>query len=301
MPTTDTTVQQREDLESQVWSAIAAFEQIVEMIPNDRVSLEALSHAYEQVGDLTRAREYLTRLANVVIEENDRDAAVMLKDRLGKFSASDSAARDTEQRLDTFLGTGTPPKEFDLGPKTKRDEDAQKADDAEQRGAHVASELSFAWTLFQAGELSQEEYASVAQDLSTVSANPAEVTVSVLHTLHDRGSRSLERIAAFAARDSGIPVIPLSLFEVPETTVNLIPREFMIRYGVMAFEMMGNDVLVTLLNPFNKSLRDKVTSLIGRRCHFYLTMPSEFDAMLERRVKRDSPKPSEKLPVAITP
>lgn len=301
MPTTENTVQQQEDLESQVWSAIAAFEQIVEMIPNDRVSLEALSHAYEQVGDLSRAREYLTRLANLVIEEKDHAAAEMLKERLARFSPSDPAARDTEHRLDSFLlTTGKESKDFDFESKGKVvDEETRKAEEAERKGAHVASELSFAWTLFQAGELSQEEYAAVAQDLSTVSANATPVTVSVLHTLHDRGSRNLEKVTAFAARDSGVPVIPLSLFEVPEAAFSLIPRDFMVRYGVMAFEVMGTDVLVVTLNPYNKSLRDKVASMIGRRCHFFLTLPSEFDTLLERRVRNDAPRPETKA--AATP
>ena len=279
---------QRADLESQVWSAIAAFEQIVETIPNDRVSLEALSHAYEQVGDLSRAREYLTRLAHVVIEENDRDAAEFLRERFLRFAATDPIARDAGARIDAFLTAGQPQiKKFDLSPETPVFE-TKKEDEAESRNAHVASELSFAWTLFQAGELTQEDYAVVAQDLSAISTNPALVTVSVLHALHDRGNRSLDRIMAFAARDSAVPVVPLSLFEIPEAAVNFLPRDFMIRYGVMPFELMGSDALVVLLNPYNKTLRLKIQALIGRRCHFFMTPPVDFDSMMERFLKKDA-------------
>lgn len=283
---------QQADLESQVWSAIAAFEQIVETIPNDRVSLEALSHAYEQVGDLSRAREYLTRLANVVIEENDRDAAEFLRERFLHFAATDPIARDAGARIDRFLNAGKPQaKQFDLSTEPPVPVPS-KDDESESRNAHVASELSFAWTLFQAGELTQEDYAVVAQDLSAISTNTALLTVSVLHTLHDRGNRGLDRIMAFASRDSGVPIVPLSLFEITEAAMSFLPREFMIRYGVMPFELMGTDVLVVSLNPYNKTLRQKVQSLIGRRCHFFMTPPAEFDTMLERFVKKEAKAPA---------
>lgn len=278
---------QKADLESQVWSAIAAFEQIVETIPNDRVSLEALSHAYEQVGDLSRAREYLIRLANVVIEENDRDAAELLRERFLHFAATDPVVRDAGARIESFLSSGqAQPKQFDISDEPSLPEEKGE-DEAEARNAHVASELSFAWTLFQAGELSQEDYAVVAQDLSAISTNPALVTVSVLHTLHDRANRSLDKIMAFAARDSGVPIVPVSLFEITESTMGCLPREFMIRYGVMPFEVMGNDVLVVLLNPYNKQLRQRVQSLIGRCCHFFMTPPTDFDSMMEKFYKKN--------------
>ncbi len=284
---------QRADLESQVWSAIAAFEQIVETIPSDRVSLEALSHAYEQVGDLSRAREYLTRLADVVIEENDRNAAEFLRERFLHFAATDPIAKAAGTRIENFLNAGElPAKQFDLNDEHP-EEEPNKEGEAESRNAHIASELSFAWTLFQASELSQEDYAVVAQDLSAISSNPSMVTVSVLHALHDRGNRNVDRIMAFAARDTSVPIIPLSLFEITETAFGLLPRDFMVRYGVMPFELMGTDVLVVLMNPYNKTLCQKVHELIGRRCHYFMTPPADFDATMERLSKKNPPVSTE--------
>ena len=293
MSTTDDS-RQREDLESQVWSAIAAFEQIVETIPDDRVSLEALSHAYEQVGDLSRARDYLSRLVNVVISEKDRVGAAILQERVVQFAASDPIAQEIQSRLDVFLAVGIAPvKSFDLS-ATLPHPTVAKSDDSEQRSAHVAAELAFAWTLFQAGELTQEDYAAVAQDVSSTSANASLMTVSVLHTLHDRGSRSLDRIVVFASRDAEVPVIPLSLFDVQDSAFQLLPREFIVRYGVMVFDVMGNDLLVVVLNPYNKGLRGKVEAITGRRCHYSLTTPAEFDSTLDRHAVKVTPQPAEK-------
>jgi len=281
---------QREDLENEVWAAISAFEQIVQTIPNDRVSLEALFHAYEQVGDLSRAREYLLRLAGVVLDEKDREAAELLRERLAKFAVTDAAAKEAEARIERWLASDKPEA------RTHDVSDAQAAppglqgDDAERRSAHVTAELSFAWTLLQAGELTQEEYAFVAQDLSEISASPTPITVSVLHVLHDRGNRSLDRIVSFASRDSTVPIVPLSLFDVQAAAFSLLPFDFMARYGVMAFELMGKEALVALLNPYDQGLQAKIETLTGKKCHFFLTLPEDFDATMAKLAPPDSAK-----------
>ncbi len=277
---------QREDLENQVWNAIAVFEQIVETIPNDRVALEALSSAYEQVGDLARARGYLVRLVNTLVDEGDREAAGLLRERLLKHAATDPLAKEAEARLEAMLSEGKPePREFDLT-KDPLDAEMGKQEEVGLRSSHVAAELSFAWALFQAEQLTQEEYAQVAQDLSEVSAGNAVVTVSVLHVLHDRSSRNLDRVLVFAAQDAGVPIIPLSLFEVSAELVLLLPEEFMVRYGVLVFALLGKDALVIILNPQNKVLKAKVEGLLNRRCHFYLTTPSDFDSFMEKQKKK---------------
>ena len=282
MPPADDS-KQREELESQVWSAIAAFEQIVQTIPNDRVSLEALSHAYEQVGDLARSRDFLVRLVGVVVNEKDRDAADLLRERLERHAASSAEARDAQTRLEAFLAEGRPEaRSFNAAAEPAAAAVRAELVEAERPTSHVAAELSFAWTLFQAGELTQEEYATVAQDLSEVSASKSAVTVSVLHVLQDRGNRNVERIVAYATRDAGTPMIPLSLFEVQPAVLRLLPSDFVVRHGVMPFEVMGTDVLVVLLNPYNKALRKRVETIIGRPCHFFLTLPTEFDTVMAR-------------------
>ena len=82
----DNQSQQVANLEEEVWNAIAAFEQILEAMPNDRASLEALCHAYEQIGDHTRAKDYVIRLVDVLVEEGDGAAAKRLSDRLVAYS-----------------------------------------------------------------------------------------------------------------------------------------------------------------------------------------------------------------------
>lgn len=279
---------QREQIENQVWNAIAAFEQIVETIPDDRVSLEALSHAYEQVGDLARSRDYLLRLANAIATENDRDAAILVRDRLTPH-AGDPLVQEAVNRLDALLVAGKPAREFEIPPVDKRQEAQRKNEESERRSAHIASELSFAWNLFEANQLTQEEYAQIAQDLSEVSSSQTAVTLSVLHTLHDRGNRNIDTIIATVSIDSSTPVLPLALFDVQKFSFELLPYEFIVRYGVMVFDLMGKDALAVILNPYNKALRTDVEKILGRRCHFFMTTPADFDATIEKQSTPEKP------------
>lgn len=279
-------INQREQIENQVWSAIAAFEQIVETIPNDRVSLEALSHAYEQVGDIARSRDYLVKLVNVVIAENDLAAAELLRERTAQHTA-DPAIQKADEQLEALLASNKPVREFEISPEQTAE--TQKHDDTEQRSAHVAAELAFAWNLFEAKQLNQEEYAQVAQDLSEISGSQTPVTLSVLHVLHDRANRNIDNVLTYIAKDSGVPIVPLSLFDVQHYPFELLPYKFIVRFGTMVFDLMGRDALVVILNPYNKTLRTKVEQLVGKQCHFFLTTPGDFDATLEKLTK---PEPS---------
>ena len=80
------------DIESEVWAAIAAFEQILEAMPSDRASLDALADAYEQIGDHSKAKEYLLRLGSVLVSEGDVPAAQGILEKIRAYADDDEEA-----------------------------------------------------------------------------------------------------------------------------------------------------------------------------------------------------------------
>jgi hypothetical protein len=151
---------------------------------------------------------------------------------------------------------------------------------AAKRASTISDELAFAWHLHQSNLLTQEEYAKVAQDLTEVSTSDADVTVTVLHVLHDRGFRNLESVITFACRETNTPPISLVSFELVKETHELLPLDYCIRRGVLVFELMGMNALVAILNPYNKALRQEVQSLVNRPCYFFVTSPAEFETAI---------------------
>lgn len=266
-------------LEQEVWRAIAAFEQILEAMPNDIASLETLAHAYEQIGDHTRAKDYLVRLGDVLLAEGDHESAAHLLEKLNLYVKEDPRVASLVSRIDKAekpQRESRPPVvgAVKLPPRDRRS----------KSGFGIQDELSLAWGLHERQELSQEEYAAVVHDLSEMSTSDGMSTISVLHALEFRTSKNFDRIMNSLSRRSSTPIISLNSFALPAEAMALIPTEFVILRGALCFGFVGSEALVVLMNPENKALRAEVSDVTGRRCHFFMTRPSEFDAAV-RRIK----------------
>lgn len=271
------------DLESEVWTAISAFEQILEAMPNDRASLDALSHAYQQIGDHTKAREYLFRYGTILVEEADVKAASELLDKLEKYADQDTRIQELIKTIQGMAEAEKRPEAASTAAEKKGAAAAQakvKAADIRNSGFNMHEEMSFAWNLSEAQQITQEEYASVIQDLTDLSASAVNSTVSVLHVLENRSFKNLEKIISYVSKECNTPIISLAFFELKPEPIALLPLDFMIRRGVLAFEQLGKEALVVIMNPYDKQLQKDVESATARKCHFFVSLPSEFDKAL---------------------
>lgn len=262
-------------------SAIEAFEQILDAFPDDLSTLEALYQAYETLGDSGRARQYVLRAARAAEAQGATAVPPTLTERLGLLAENDPEAARLLKALSTRPGAA--PGGAPAGEKEARGRPR------ETRQRPIEAEMAFAWKLKEAGLLPEAEYARLVQDLTESSANDHSDTLSLLHVMQDRAIRNLEEILAFASRDTGMAILPLSSFEPHPEAMALLPPDFMIRQGAIAFDTLGPEVLVATLNPYHTALQEEIRRLCGRPCHFYLTTPQEFDAMAKRFREPASP------------
>jgi hypothetical protein len=273
----------KQDVEDEVWQAINAFEQILEAMPNDRASLEALSQAYSQIGDEVRSKEFSLRLAEVLIESDDIKACSEILSSLKLTLSNDPDVLALEERL-ISLGGGSTISEADAKKATTAEEKATATRQYEQEFKNsfdISEELAFAWTLLQNDELNQDEYSAIVTDLTEMSTNE-NMTVSMLHVLFDRGFRNLERVLGTVSKECGTPLVDLSAFDLQEETLRKLPLEFVVRRGAIPYEALGDELLVALLNPYDTKLREQIQKLAGAKCYFYLTSPESFDEALSR-------------------
>lgn len=252
--------------EAELRSAVSAFEQILEVEPNDRLALETLGTAHARLGDPDKATTFLLRLAEVIANENDAKGAGELVRTLRTLPPSEiiTSAVKKLQALASKSAKG----------------DAKRA--PSQRSHDITREISLAWDLLQADQITQEDYAGIVHNLSENSSKAAQIDVpiTVLHALQDRQHRGLEKILAYLGRTSGKPVIPVQQFEITQDLLTLLPVEYMSQRGAIIFEKMGQDLLVAVLNPFDTELQQDIREETGRRCHFYVTGPSQYDTAL---------------------
>lgn len=264
--------------------AIAAFQKLLEVIPEDLLALESLFEAYCNRGDAHNALQYLERLIQVLLKENEREAATQLHKKLTELAVDMPEFVTFAAKLEPLLNTAavaetSAPAELKVAPRLQSD---------------IQAELTLAWKLFQAEELSQEDYSQVVQDLTEVSMRGSDVPVSVLHALQDRSFKNIDRIMAYLSKQSGKPIIALTHFEMPRDVFTLLPLNFMSHWGAMVFDTLGPDLLVAILNPFDQVLQQEVASLTGKACHFFLISAADYDHALThiRKALKEAANPA---------
>lgn len=256
--------------DSELNDSVAMLEQILEVMPEDIMTLRALYNAYCQYDRQEQAFEYLEKLADVAYNNKDAEAAEFIVKQLPGFEDKYPVEVSAQiVRLHEVVGHA--------GPSDAPAPDTAPAPAAE---AEISEELALAWKLYEENQLSQEEYSSVLHDLTEVSSKEVGVPVSVLHVLHDRGFGQMNRIMNHLSSRSGVPCISLLNFELSEQMAGLLPAEIPARDGALPFGFFGNDLLVAVLNPFNNMLIDKVEKAGGHRCHTYLVSAEEYDIAL---------------------
>ena len=266
----------RKQLEEEVWSAIGAFEQILEAMPEDRASLETLSHAYGQIGDHARAYEYVLRLGRVLLAEGAHVEALELLDRLRELSAGDAEGIELAARIEAMA----PLSEGDASVENPPLPAALPS--SVSMSPNMSEELAFAWNLLQAGESTQEEYASAVQDVTEMSGSDATATVSVLHAMEARGFKGVDRLIAYVSQDCAVPYVALDSFDIAKEAGSLLPLDFIVRRGALVFDFLGPHALAVVMNPYDSGLRRDVETLASRPCHFYITHADQFDGAVAR-------------------
>jgi hypothetical protein len=263
--------------EEEIWIAIEAFEKIREAMPDDRASLEALAHAYVQVGDRTRSTDYLLKLGQVLVDEGDALAASALAAQFKSFDPDNPSVVAMCAALDAIGGpVGGAAESADVASAVP----PTGGGDATYDAFNLADELSFAWSLMESEQITQEDYSTAVQDLTNMSASDNPSTVSVLHALEFSEFKGLERLMTTVAKECGTPIIGLLSFDIPKKASGALPFDFMVRRGVLVYELIGDDALVVVMNPSDKQLQTRVEVLTKRKCHFFMARPTEFDQVV---------------------
>jgi hypothetical protein len=263
--------EEKQPIDGDLADGIAMLEQILEVMPQDIVTLKALYNAYSQCDRRNRAFEYLGVLTDVACDSNDADTADFVVGQLQAFEEVFPA--ETAAQLARIRAV-VEPEEQAAAPVATASVPATEAD--------ISEELALAWKLYEENQLSQEEYSSVLHDLTEVSSKELDVPVSVLHVLNDRGFSQMNRIMNYMSARSGVPCLSLLNFELPEQMAGAFPLEISAHDGALPLGFFGNDLMVVVLNPFNNMLVEKVERVSGHRCHTYLVSSEEYDAALEK-------------------
>jgi len=255
----------------QLEQVVETLEQILEVMPEDYFTLHTLYETFIKLERPEQAFEYLARLANFTIRsQNEEGVNFVLQqyDALGDLGPEVEGRKAQLRALQAELA----------GESTSVLPDVSVEAPTAQ---NLEAEMALAWDLFQEEQLTQEEYSTVLHDLTEMSSRAVNVPITVLHVLHDQQFSRFERLMTHLCTKSGIPIIALSSYEENEEILEALPLEFLTQLGVLPFAAIGDDLLVAVLNPFDKTLVLKAEASAEKRCHPYLVSPEEYDRRLK--------------------
>ncbi len=248
---------------------LTTFEQILEVMPNDRGTLEAALMAAHHCGEEEKALQYRLRLANQLAAEGLREE---LEELVNAIRQSD------DPRAKEWLANHAQR----AAPRVIRRTSEPLARTQSPAKATIDAEIDLAWMLLEHGDLTQDEYAAVVRDLTEISTAQTGDSVSVLHVLEAIQHKHLERIIDYLGETARTPFIELASFDIRAECAQFLTAPFIQQHGALVFELIGDELLVALLNPLNQALRDNVQQTTGRTCHFYLARASDFERAADK-------------------
>ena len=283
-----------EQANTKLLEGIAYFEKMLKVMPGDRTTLEFLSVAYEQLGDVEKQRTSLIQLAEALLREKDYDAAEAIGERLGGFSETD--AQDMVRRIKSVRnpvqlkavvrpGAGTPPMRAVVRPagvKPKPVSDEGGLSLAQVVMSAVKAEAALIRDLYAKNVVDASAAEVVQRHLGGLPEATRPFLVSALAILEKESGGMGEKAAVYMADAASAPPIPLQAFMPSAALVKQLPEEIVRVRGAVPFGRLGDTLLVAVLNPLDTAFHAEVERLAGCPCRFFLADPHTTEDFLEK-------------------
>ena len=266
---------------------IAYFEKMLQLTPDDRVTLQFLCVAYGQIGELDKQRRALVSYAGVLLKEKDFEEAEKLVEKLENYTEPDARAAILRIRA-----AHRPPQEEEAAkaaaapatPGSKTTTAVYMAIKAEKKLARHLAER----------KLISEADADAIQDRLTALADvPGCFLVSTLSEIEKENTATAEAVAASLADETGTPPIPLEAYPIDNELAQTLPDSIVRVRGALPFAKIGNTLLIATLNPFDDALKQQIESAAGAPCRFYLAHPRTMETTLDRLFAEEAVNPDE--------
>lgn len=249
---------------------VAYFEKMLEIMPEDRTTLEFLVVAYDQLGEHEKGQKSLVALTKLLIKEGDTAALAGLLPRL---KASDYEPAKALCLKVSMLTAPAP----DLTPEQPK-ELSEDERTAEATLDAVAVETELLDLLKREGVLDEAQYGQMVQLLQAAPTDGRVFLISALQILEKENLPLSEKAAEFLADRYGTPPIPLGAFEPNKKLFEAYPERMLRLRGVVPFAKLGDITLLVVLNPADERLKAELEK--AGPCRLYLADPSAVEAAL---------------------
>jgi Type II secretion system (T2SS), protein E, N-terminal domain len=269
--------------------AIGFFEDMLQTMPTDRTALEFLAVAYEQTKQDEKRRDILVRLVDVLLMEGDFGNAKAIAEHLKAFPDHMPAQLAIERvaAMTEMDAASNPPQDTEGG--------AADSDNSLPRipielptdvhsisHASASAEMDLVWYWHDHDFIPKELCMDVMNAITDRPVTETPLLISALAILDEGHPEYTDKLLEMMYHASSVPPIPIEFFEPTAAAINALHPTFCHVRGVLPFSMMGNELLVAILNPINKELKKEVLDRSGKPCHFFMAHPKTWQAMFEK-------------------
>lgn len=271
--------QTQPDDQAAVVQAIASFEAILEMFPEDVSALESLVGAYQATGQTDKAVEKSLQLADLMAQEgNWRRVKTITQSVLDKDGDNTRARILFDTACDSLVGQASV-EEVPAAAAAPRPTAA--AGGALEFDINI--ELELAWFLLNNEIITQEQYESAISGLTNSRTKAqAGTSLSLLQELANIERVNIDRVIGALSAQTETPYIDVTRVEIQPEVAELVPLEAARGLGVLPFGRLRNDVMVAVLNPVSTGLRKKLASFLQQQVHIFLTGPEQLHSAVDK-------------------
>ena len=273
----ETTIQNPEEnppakFDARLAEGVAYFEQMLEIMPDDRTTLEFLVVAYDMLGQHEKGQKALVSLTKLLVKEHDIEALKGLIPRLRDSDYEPAKALHLKVSMLTAPApdlTPEQPKEF-----TESEKIAIAAQEA------LVAERALLKMLNEAHVIPDEDLGKLSNLLVAPAVEGRVFLISALHILKNENPGLYEKSVEYLADHFNAPPIPLAAFEPSPVFFKAYSETVLRLRGAVPFAKVGNSMLIAVLNPADTAFRAVLTA--AGPCRLYLAEPSAIETALER-------------------
>ncbi len=275
----------------QLLRTVEMFEAITDSQPEDYQSFEILKEAYNKLGRQPESLRISKKLASIYVNLGQISQAILEYEGILQECPDDAnavaALRDLEaktSKINTPASTAAPSLAEDSKPTPSAGAPAGAPTAIDMDALAEESDCALATALGAEKILTPQAAVPLLQKLKSLRANKTDRThaLSLCQLMADEQYAKLDDILTVLCDKSGLPYLPLSIYDVDRDIANLLPEALCWELCLVPFDQISRSVLIATTNPFAQQVRQRITSLVNQNVFWYISSPAEITAALQR-------------------
>jgi tetratricopeptide (TPR) repeat protein len=288
----------------QLLRTVEMFEAITESQPTDYQSLEILKEAYTKLGRQPDSLRISRKLADAYVQLGQISQAILeyegIVQEYPKDPQATAALAELEAKTSKISGqhsTAAPSLAEDSKPTPPAGVPAGAPAASKTRAKAEEGDRLLANILIAEKITTPQAIDPLLQKLKELrESNDKSQPASIIQLLANEQIGKVEDILAVVADKSGLPYLPLSIYDVDRDIACLLPQDICWEHGLIPFDLMSRSILIATSNPFDHAARRQIQAMLDYNVFWYVSTPLEITTALRRAHGLDGVHPAQVKP-----